>query len=153
MNLATGYSRRKRREEGIERFIEGEAFRGGMVRLITQSPITIPRHRQQLVSLSQSSCVSPVELTYGGRGWARSRIIRLREAWPSSNHSSILSELVPVMRLFNKDDTERRLHSCKVVARFHQHDTSIIFRLSTTTPEKWKDHNFFHTHSDILQEA
>jgi hypothetical protein len=38
---------------------------------------------QNVVSLSQSFCVSPVELTDergGGRGWARSQIKRLRES-------------------------------------------------------------------------
>ncbi len=43
-----------------------------------------PLSRQQVVSLSQSSCVSPVELTDGergeSRGWARSQIIRPRES-------------------------------------------------------------------------
>ncbi len=41
-----------------------------------------------LVSLSQSSCVSPVGLTdgRGGRGWVRSQIIRRRESlWSSLN--------------------------------------------------------------------
>jgi hypothetical protein len=38
--------------------------------------------RQQAVSLSQSSSLSPVELTEeeGGRGWGRSQIIRQRES-------------------------------------------------------------------------
>jgi hypothetical protein len=38
--------------------------------------------RQQVVSLSRASCVSPVELIdrKGGRGWARSQIIRTQES-------------------------------------------------------------------------
>jgi hypothetical protein len=42
-----------------------------------------------VVSLSQSSCVSPVELTdeRGWRGWGLSRIIRPQESRPCINHS------------------------------------------------------------------
>ncbi len=45
------------------------------------SPTPSPLSRQQVVSLSQSSCVSPIELTdgRGGRGWGRSQNIRKRE--------------------------------------------------------------------------
>jgi hypothetical protein len=46
-------------------------------------PPVSPLSRQQLVSLSQSSCVSPAELTDvrgGRRRWARSQIIRPRES-------------------------------------------------------------------------
>ncbi len=39
----------------------------------------LPLSRQQVVSLSPSSCVSPVELTEGGQ-WERSQIIRQRES-------------------------------------------------------------------------
>ncbi len=41
----------------------------------------LPPPRQQVVSLTRSSCVSPVELTEGrgGRGWGRSQIIWCRE--------------------------------------------------------------------------
>jgi hypothetical protein len=50
----------------------------------------IPLPHQQLVSLSQSSCVSPVELTdgRGGRGWARGvESYDRKKAWASINHS------------------------------------------------------------------
>ncbi len=47
---------------------------GRMIRLLTH-PLP-PLSREQVVSLSQSSCVSPVELTDGG---ARSQSIRPRE--------------------------------------------------------------------------
>ncbi len=55
---------------------------------IISAPVTSPSplSSQQVVSLTQSSCVSPVELTDGRkglRGWARSKIIRP----PSINHS------------------------------------------------------------------
>ncbi len=41
-----------------------------------------PLSRQQVLSLSQSSCESPVELTHGrkGGGWARNQIRRPRES-------------------------------------------------------------------------
>ncbi len=42
------------------------------------TPILPPLSRQQVVSLSQSSCVPPIELTGGGGG--RSQIIRPRES-------------------------------------------------------------------------
>jgi hypothetical protein len=58
--------------------------RGRMIRLQAR-----PSSRQQLVvSLSQSSCVSPVELTEGGGGKTYDR----EKAWPSINHL-ILSAL------------------------------------------------------------
>jgi hypothetical protein len=46
--------------------------------------------QQQIVSLTQSSCVSPVELTdgRGGRGSARSQIIRPRESLALYNTSN-----------------------------------------------------------------
>jgi hypothetical protein len=56
-------------------------YRGpGFLAVIWFNPL--PLSRQQVVSLSQSSCVFPVELTKGrGRAWGRGRsqIIRLRE--------------------------------------------------------------------------
>jgi hypothetical protein len=52
------------------------------------TPTHLPPSRQQVVTLSQSSCVSPVELTDGGEGWAWSQIIRSL-AWPSRNHSIV----------------------------------------------------------------
>jgi hypothetical protein len=103
MNLATGYSWRRRRAENIERFIEIQAFCGGMVRLLTHSLSLAPVSN---LSLFFSLPVSPVVLADGGRGWARNQTIRPREAWPlkwpSSTHSSILSELLPVVRLLIK---------------------------------------------------
>jgi hypothetical protein len=58
-----------------------------------------------LISLSQSSCVSPpVELTDGrkvGRGGGRSRIIRPQEAWSSINHS-LLSDCTYLRRYTHK---------------------------------------------------
>ncbi len=52
-----------------------------MIRLLANPPSS-PLPSKKLVSLSQSSCVSPVELTEwrGGRGWAWSRILRLQES-------------------------------------------------------------------------
>ncbi len=60
-------------------FYRGQGYRpwGGMIRLLAHTlPLPVP---QLLVSLSQSSCVSPVELLAGGRG-ARSQIIWARES-------------------------------------------------------------------------
>ncbi len=51
---------------------------GLMIRLLAY-PLP-PLSRQQFVSLSPSSCVSPVELERGQGGWARSQIIRPRES-------------------------------------------------------------------------
>jgi hypothetical protein len=56
---------------------------GRMIELLY--PPTSPLSLQQVVSLSQSSCVLPVELTdgrveNGGRGWVRSQTIRLPES-------------------------------------------------------------------------
>jgi hypothetical protein len=49
----------------IELFIEDQAFRGRMIRLIAHP---LPTSCQQLVSLSQSYCVLPVELADGREG-------------------------------------------------------------------------------------
>jgi hypothetical protein len=53
--------------ESIKRFIEDQAFSLSLVWLFRHTP---PYFRQKVVSLSQSSCVSPVELTdgIGGEG-------------------------------------------------------------------------------------
>jgi hypothetical protein len=58
---------------------------------------------QQVVSLSQYSCVSPIELIVvggggrGGRGWGRSQIILPQErAWSSINHSILSGVYSPV---------------------------------------------------------
>jgi hypothetical protein len=56
---------------------------GRMIRLLAH-PLPFFT-RQQLVSLAHPSCVSPIELSLptgggGGRGWARSQIIRLQES-------------------------------------------------------------------------
>ncbi len=62
---------------------------GRMIRLLLPPP---PPPRQQVVSLSQSSCVSPCELTdLGGRGGRGARSY----FWPSINHS-ILSGSMPL---------------------------------------------------------
>jgi len=57
-------------------------YRGpGFLAVVWFNPL--PLSRQQVVSLSQSSCVSPVELTKGrGRAWGRGRsqFIRRRES-------------------------------------------------------------------------
>jgi hypothetical protein len=51
-----------------------------MIRLLARTPFA-PLSRQQLVSLSQSSCVSPIELTDGrGKRRTRSQIMRRRES-------------------------------------------------------------------------
>jgi hypothetical protein len=47
--------------------------------------------RQQVVSLSQSSCVSPVELAEGGERELGAKSYDREKAWLSRNHS-ILSE-------------------------------------------------------------
>ncbi len=60
--------------ESSEWFIEDQAF----LRSYDSAPRP-PPPLQQVASLSQSSFVSPVELTdlrFRGRGWGRSRIIR-----------------------------------------------------------------------------
>jgi hypothetical protein len=60
-------------------FMEDQAF--------SQSyDLTPPLSCLQPVSFSQYSRVSTAELT-DGRGWGRSRIIRLEKAWFSVNHS------------------------------------------------------------------
>ncbi len=73
------------RAENIEWFIEDQAF----------SPPSPPLFRQQDVSLSQSSSVPPVELTYGrgGGGGGGAKSYDGEKAWSSINHS-ILSALV-----------------------------------------------------------
>jgi hypothetical protein len=58
-----------------------------MIRLLAHS---LPHSRQQLVSLSQSSYVSPVELTDWGVG-EQPNHTTVRKAWPSLNYS-ILSK-------------------------------------------------------------
>jgi hypothetical protein len=60
--------------ESIQSFIDGQA-------LFDSAPLPLPSplSRQQFVSLSQSFCVSPVELT-DESGWARSQIIRPQES-------------------------------------------------------------------------
>ncbi len=50
------------------------------------TPLT-PIFRQQIVSLSQSFCVSPVEHTNGGKGGWGAKSYDREKAWPSTNHS------------------------------------------------------------------
>ncbi len=73
----------RRGQENVEWYIEDKAFLWSY----DSAPRTPPSpfSRQQVVYLSQSSCVSPVELTDervggGGGGWARRQIIRPRES-------------------------------------------------------------------------
>jgi hypothetical protein len=61
--------------DNIERFTENQAFSLSY----DLAPTPPPSPRQRLVSISQSSCVSPVELTDGG-GLGRSQIRRWRES-------------------------------------------------------------------------
>jgi hypothetical protein len=62
--------------EHIELFIEDQAFLWSYDS--APRPPPPPLSHLQLVSLCQSSCVSPIELTDRRRGWARSQIIRQR---------------------------------------------------------------------------
>ncbi len=68
--------------ESTEWFVENQAF----LRPYDSAPRLPPPPPpplEQVVSLSQSSCASPDELTdckEGGRGWARSQIMRPRES-------------------------------------------------------------------------
>jgi hypothetical protein len=69
-------TRRPVNTESIEWLMEDQAFLGSYDSAARPPPLS----RQQVGSLSQSPCVSRVELTDGGRkGWVRSQIIRLRE--------------------------------------------------------------------------
>jgi hypothetical protein len=60
------------------------------------SPILLSR--QQVVSLSQSSCASPVELTDGrrggGGGWGGAKSYDGEQAWSSVNHSMLFEHSV-----------------------------------------------------------
>jgi hypothetical protein len=60
-----------------------------------------PLFREQVVSRSQSSCVSPVELTDGrgrrGRGWGVTKSYDGEEAWFSVNQSMFYAGLQPKM--------------------------------------------------------
>jgi hypothetical protein len=76
---------RGRGEEGIEQRVVIDLLRTKLSRRrkIWLLPHPLPPLPQKFVSLSQSSCVSPVELhngRWGGRGWGRSQIIRRRES-------------------------------------------------------------------------
>jgi hypothetical protein len=70
--------------------------RGHKVRLHPLGPYTLSR--QQLISLSQSSLLSPVELSEGrgGRGRLGAESYDRRRALPSINHS-ILSGMAPYL--------------------------------------------------------
>jgi hypothetical protein len=69
-------------QESIERFTEHQAF----LRSYDSAPHPPPSlvARQKVVSLSQSSCVSPVEPTNVGGG---AKSYDREKAWPSINHS------------------------------------------------------------------
>jgi hypothetical protein len=60
--------------------------------------------RQQIVSLSQPSCVSAVQLTNGRVGRVWSRIIRLLESLGSM--SPILNEILNIKQLCDSTDTD-----------------------------------------------
>ena len=50
------------------------------------NPLPSPLFQEQLVSLFQPFCVSPVELqTGGGRGWVKTHIIRPQESMASES--------------------------------------------------------------------
>jgi hypothetical protein len=77
-----------------------------------------PLSRQQVVSLSQSSCVSPVELTNGrevGGDELGAESYDRGKAWPSINHS-ILSEYkyIYIYYIFAQQLVEpaHRSHTC-----------------------------------------
>ncbi len=88
--------------ESIAWFIEAQAFLRSYDS--ASRPPRCPPSREQVVSLSQSSCVPPVEFTEGpsrvrGRergGWG-AKSYDGEKAWPSINHSllSALSNMVP----------------------------------------------------------
>jgi hypothetical protein len=66
---------------------------------LSPAPPLLSLSRQQVVSLSQSSCVSPVELSDGrggrrGRGGGRGKSYDREEAWSTINNS-ILSARKP----------------------------------------------------------
>jgi hypothetical protein len=79
-----GDTYRRFKTESTEWFIEVKAFLQSYDSASRLSLTPFPLSRQQLVSLSQSSCVSPrSSLLTGyveGRGWARSQIIQPRES-------------------------------------------------------------------------
>ncbi len=66
-------------EKSIEWFIGPGFLAGGRMIRLHAHPF-LPLSRQQLFSISQSSCVSR-SAYWGERGWARSRIIRQQESW------------------------------------------------------------------------
>jgi hypothetical protein len=79
--------------ESIEWFIEGQVF---SLSYYFAPPHPLPLSRRQIVSLSQFSCVSPVEISDGreveGGGWG-AKSYDSEKAWSSLNHS-ILCVLV-----------------------------------------------------------
>ncbi len=83
--------------EGIECFTEDQAF--------LQSndsgprpPPSRPLSRQQITSLSQSSCLSPVELILTGEGGRGAKSYDRERAWPSINHSILFGAGSPPHR-------------------------------------------------------
>ncbi len=99
--------------ESIQWFIEDQAFSRSYDFDLAPSQPSSPLSHQQVVSLSHSSCASPVELTdgRGGRGWWRSQIIRPRESlvlyksfntlWVKLIHSSAFTgRILPASPLF-----------------------------------------------------
>jgi hypothetical protein len=86
------------RAESIERFIEDQAFSPSYD--LDTPPPSPPPLPQRVVSLSQSSCVSPVELHMteegegGAGGGAKSydHTTHAEKAWSSINHSKLSGE-------------------------------------------------------------
>jgi hypothetical protein len=78
--------------ESIELFIEEHAFLQSYDSSSLPSPS--PLSRQQIVSLSQSSCVSPVEFTDRGGGELSGRGAKSydrKKAWPCINYSILFA--------------------------------------------------------------
>jgi hypothetical protein len=78
--------------ESIECFIQDQAF-SPLFHLAPPSPLP-PLYRQQAVSLSQSSCVSSVELTDGrGGGRGAKSSYDDKKAWTSIHHSILSASI------------------------------------------------------------
>ncbi len=106
--LCTGYTNlnpwHTGTSERIAWFIEGQAFLRSYDS--APKPISSPLSHQQVASLSQSSCVSPVQLTdgRGGGGGRGADSYDLKKAWPSVS-CSILSGIQYIEANVNKFST------------------------------------------------
>jgi hypothetical protein len=66
----------------------------------------LPNSRQQVVSLSQSFCVSPVQLTDGkGRGWGRRKSYYSEKVWTSINLAAMRFSLFTEKKKIVKEVT------------------------------------------------